>query len=47
MTWTGPTLSLGFAVALIVAIVAIIMGFMGMLPKEVVMLILAVCAVRL
>jgi hypothetical protein len=38
---------LGWWVALFVALIAIILGFMGLLPKEVAMLIVAVCAVRL
>jgi hypothetical protein len=40
-------LGIGWWVALVVALVAIIMGAMGLLPKEVAMLIVAVCAVRL
>lgn len=47
MQFTPPTYSLGFFVALVVGIVALVTGFMGMLPKEAVMLIVAVCAVRL
>lgn len=46
-TFTGPTFSVGWFVAFCVLVIAIIMGFMGLLPKEVVMLIAAVCAVRL
>lgn len=38
---------LGWWVALFVGVVAIIMGAMSLLPKEVAMLIVAVCAVRL
>jgi hypothetical protein len=46
-TWTNPTFSIGWLVALIVALVAAILGFMGQLPKEVVLLILAITAIRL
>lgn len=38
---------LGWWVALFVGVVAVILGFMGFLPKEHAMLICAVCAVRL
>lgn len=47
MTWTNPTISLGFIIALVVLIATALLGFMGQLPKEVVLLIAAVCAVRL
>lgn len=47
MTWTAPVFSVGWAVALIVLIAALMLGFMGILPKEVVLLTCAVCAVRL
>jgi hypothetical protein len=40
-------IGLGWWVALIVGLIAILLGFMGMLPKEVAMLIVAICAVRL
>lgn len=46
-TFTGPTFSVGWIVAFVILVIAIIMGFMGLLPKEVVMLICAVCSIRL
>ncbi len=47
MTWTSPVFSVGWIVALIVLIAALMLGFMSLLPKEVVLLVCAVCAVRL
>ena len=47
MTWTNPTFSVGWIVALVVLLFALIFGFMGLLPKEVVLLTCAVCAIRL
>lgn len=47
LSWTNPTFSVGWIIALIVLLIAVIFGFMGLLPKEVVLLIAAVCAVRL
>jgi hypothetical protein len=47
MTWTAPVFSVGWIVALVVLIAALMLGFMGILPKEVVLLICAVAAVRL
>lgn len=46
-TFTGPTFSVGWFVAFVVLVIAVIMGFMGLLPKEVVMVIAAVCSIRL
>lgn len=47
MTWTAPVFSVGWIVALIVLIAALMLGFMGLLPKEVVLVAAAICAVRL
>lgn len=47
MTWTSPALSLGFIVALVVAILAALLWGLGQIPKEWAMAIIAVCAVRL
>lgn len=46
-TFQGPTLSIGWIVAFVILVIAVIMGFMGLLPKEAVMLICAVAAIRL
>lgn len=43
----AETFGAGWWLALITALVAIIMGVMGLLPKEAAMLIVAVVAVRL
>ena len=47
MAWTAPAFSVGWIVALIVLIAALMLGFMGLLPKEMVLVIAAICAVRL
>lgn len=47
MTWTAPAFSVGWIVALIVLIAALMLGFMGLLPKEMVLVIAAICSVRL
>lgn len=47
MTWTGPVLSLGFIVALVVLIVDIILKMMGLIDLPAALLIAAVTSVRL
>ena len=47
MTWTAPTYSLGFVVALVIFLVSIILAALGQLDKQAALLICAVCAVRL
>lgn len=47
MTWTAPVFSVGWIVALIAMIAALMLGFMGLLPKEWVLAICAIAAVRL
>lgn len=47
MTWTNPSFSLGTIVAVVVLVAACILGFMGMLEPVPMLLIAAVCAVRL
>jgi hypothetical protein len=47
MTWTWPSVGVGSLIALVVLIVAVILGFMGMVPKEVVLVIAAICSLRL
>lgn len=46
-TYVFPTLSLGFAVAFIVAVVACILWGLGQLERDWALAILAVCATRL
>jgi len=46
-TWTAPAFGVGWIIALVVFLFALIFGFMGMLPKEIVLVICAICAVRL
>lgn len=48
MTWERITGSgLGWGVALIVLIAACLLAFMGQLPRETLLIVAAVCAVRL
>ena len=47
MTWTNPSLSLGWIVALIVLIVDVILKLMGMIDLTAAMVIAAIAAVRL
>lgn len=47
MTWTNPTLSLGFIVALVVLITAIMLKVLVGFPTEWMLAIAAICAVRL
>lgn len=47
MTWTNPTLSLGFIVALVVLILDVLLKVMGLIDMPAAMLIAAVCAWRL
>jgi hypothetical protein len=47
MTWTNPTLSLGFVVALVVLLLDCILKAMGLIELPEAMLIAAVAAVRL
>ena len=45
--WTGPAIGVGWIIALVVLIINLYLGFTGVYPKEVMLLIAAVCAVRL
>lgn len=47
MTWTWPTLGVSWICALVILIAALLLGFLGELPREWVLLVAAVCAVRL
>lgn len=47
MSWAGPVFSLGFLVALIVAILAVLLFALGRMSLEWTLAICAVCAVRL
>lgn len=47
MTWTNPTLSLGFIVALVVLIGAIMLKVLVGFPTEWLLTIAALCAIRL
>jgi hypothetical protein len=47
VTWTTPTLSLGFIVALVILILDVLLKMMGLIDLPTAMLIAAVCAVRL
>ncbi len=47
ITWTNPTIGIGWIIALVVLLVTLIFWAMGLLPKEVALPICAICAVRL
>ena len=47
MTWVSPTFSLGFFVALIVAILAVLLFALGRLPLEWTLATCAACSIRL
>lgn len=47
MSWAGPVVSLGFLVALVVIILAVVLFALGRLSLEWALAICAVCAVRL
>jgi hypothetical protein len=47
MTWTSPTFSLGFLIALVILLVTLIFWGMGLISKEVALPTCAICAVRL
>lgn len=47
MQFTAPVLSLGWCVALIVLIVALILGFLKLMDLPQVLVVAAICAVRL
>lgn len=47
MRWSGPRLTIGFAVALVVSIVTCILWAQGSLTKEPALLTLAVCSITL
>lgn len=46
-TWTPVTTGVGWIVALVVGLIAIILWFQGTLPKEWALVTLAICVVRL
>lgn len=45
--WKAPTFSIGWLIALVVLIAAVMLGVMDLLPKEWVLAIAALCAIRL
>lgn len=45
--WKSPVFSIGWLVALVAMIAALLLGFLDLLPKEWVLAIVALCAVRL
>lgn len=47
VTWTNPTIGVGWIVALVIAILAGLLWGLGQIPKEWAMGIIAICAVRL
>lgn len=47
MTWTNPTISLGFIIALVVLILDVLLKVMGLIEIDVAMVIAAICAMRL
>lgn len=47
MTWTWPELGIGWLVALVCLIAALLLGFMGLLSKEAMLVICAISAMRL
>lgn len=47
MTWEVARTNIGFWVAAITLISVLIMGFLGLVPKEVVLVVSAICAVGL
>ncbi len=47
VTWTNPTVGVGWIIALIVLLVTLIFWGMGLMGKEIALPICAICAVRL
>jgi hypothetical protein len=45
--WKAPVFSVGWLVALVVMIATLLLGFMDLMPKEWMLAIVALCAVRL
>lgn len=45
--WKAPVFSIGWLAAFVILIAALMLGFMSMLPKEWVLAVAAICAVRL
>jgi hypothetical protein len=45
--WKSPVFSVGWIVALVVMIATLLLGFMDVMPKEWMLAIVALCAVRL
>lgn len=47
ITWTNPSVGVGFIIALVVLIMAMILGFLKLMDLPMVLVVAAICAVRL